>query len=132
MKNNNGSSRRIKYGIESAYVDSKLDLKSRTEAITRFQEGSIEMLCNYDVLTAGFDAPNGDCILVGRPIRSILLYTQMVGRGMRRTKSGGTKDMLLSILTTTFRHMTTRRWKRAGRYSGNAGRSGERLGASPL
>ena len=90
------------------------------------------MLCNYDVLPAGFDAPNVDCILVGRPMRSILLYTQMAGRGMRRTKSGGTKDMLLSISTTTFRHMTTRRWKRAGRYSGNTGRSGERLGASPL
>ena len=93
---------RIMYGIESSYVDSRLDSRSRADAIEGFRRGEISVLCNYDVLTAGFDAPNVDCVFVGRPIRSTLLYTQMVGRGMRGTKSGGTEDMLLVDIDDNF------------------------------
>ena len=90
------------YGMKTAYVDSKTDSDSRSAAIESFRSGDLEVLCNFDVLTAGFDAPNIDCVFVGRPVRSTLLYTQMIGRGMRGTKSGGTEDVVLIDIDDNF------------------------------
>ena len=106
---------KIMYGIKSSYVDSKLDSGSRAHAIEGFRDGRIAVLCNYDILTAGFDAPDVDCVFVGRPIRSTLLYTQMIGRGMRGTRLGGTKDVLLVDMDDNFQTMNDERieagWK---------------------
>ena len=46
-------------------------------------------LLNYRVLTAGFDAPRTSCVIVARPTRSLVLYSQMIGRAMRGPRSGG-------------------------------------------
>ena len=96
------------YGIDTRYVDSAMDLDSRIAAIQSFRSGEVEVLCNFGVLTTGFDAPNVDCVFVGRPIRSALLYTQMVGRGMRGTKNGGTKDMIIVDIDDNFQINNTR------------------------
>ena len=90
------------HGIRAAYVDSRTDASSRATAIEGFRSGDLEVLCNYGVLTAGFDAPNIDCVFVGRPVRSTLLYTQMIGRGMRGTRSGGTRDMVIIDIDDNF------------------------------
>ena len=90
------------HGMKTAYIDSKTDADSRAAAIEQFRSGDLEVLCNYGVLTAGFDAPNIDCVFVGRPVRSTLLYTQMIGRGMRGTRSGGTKDVVIIDIDDNF------------------------------
>ena len=90
------------HGMKAAYIDSRTDADSRAAAIERFRSGDLEVLCNYGVLTAGFDAPNIDCVFVGRPVRSTLLYTQMIGRGMRGTRSGGTKDVVIIDIDDNF------------------------------
>ena len=90
------------YGIDTRYVDSAMDLDSRIAAIQSFRSGEVEVLCNFGVLTTGFDSPNIDCVFVGRPVRSALLYTQMVGRGMRGTKNGGTEDMVIVDIDDNF------------------------------
>jgi len=43
----------------------------------------LKYLCNVNVLTTGFDAPNIDCVAMLRPTMSPGLYYQMVGRGFR-------------------------------------------------
>ena len=93
---------KMTYGINSAYVDSRMDPDSRMRAIAGFRDGDTGVLCNYGVLTTGFDAPGVDCVFVGRPVRSTLLYTQMIGRGMRGVKSGGTPDMVLVDMDDNF------------------------------
>lgn len=93
---------KVLYHMKVKYVDSKMDLDSRVNAIEQFRSGDLEVLCNFDVLTTGFDAPNIDCVFVGRPVKSTLLYTQMIGRGMRGTKSGGTESMLLVDVDDNF------------------------------
>ena len=40
-------------------------------------------LCNSMLLTEGYDNPSIDCIVVLHPTKSRVLYSQMVGRGMR-------------------------------------------------
>lgn len=93
---------RAMYGIKAQYVDSKMDIDYRLNAIEQFRAGDLEVLCNFDVLTTGFDAPNIDCVFVGRPVKSTLLYTQMIGRGMRGTKSKGTDDVLIVDIDDNF------------------------------
>lgn len=43
----------------------------------------LRFLCNVEVLTTGFDAPNVDCVVLLRPTASPGLYSQMCGRGLR-------------------------------------------------
>jgi superfamily II DNA or RNA helicase len=45
-------------------------------------------LFNYGVLTTGFDAPATSAALIARPTRSLVLFSQMVGRAIRGPKSG--------------------------------------------
>ena len=83
------------HGIPSGYVDSEMGTDARVDAIGRFKSGDLTVLCNFNVLTAGFDAPKTDCVFIGRPVGSAQMYTQMIGRGMRGPKNGGTPDMLI-------------------------------------
>lgn len=50
------------------------------------------IICNYGILTTGFDAPETSAVLIGRPTQSLVLYSQMVGRGLRGTKAGGNAE----------------------------------------
>ena len=81
--------------IKSHYVVGEMDRQDRLNAIKQFRSGELEVLCNYGVLTTGYDSPNIDCVIVARPTMSQLLYTQMVGRGLRGKKSGGTENCLV-------------------------------------
>ena len=47
------------------------------------------VLCNYGVLTAGFDAPRTSAVVIARPTKSLVLYSQMVGRALRGKAAGG-------------------------------------------
>ena len=50
------------------------------------------VLVNYGVLTTGFDAPRVSAIVIARPTTSLVLYSQMVGRGIRGPLAGGTNS----------------------------------------
>ena len=68
---------------------------TRRATIERFRSNNLSVLCNYGVLTTGFDAPSVRCVVVARPTASPILYEQMVGRGMRGPEFGGTKECLV-------------------------------------
>lgn len=68
---------------------------TRRAVIERFRDGKLSVLCNYGVLTTGFDAPKVRCVVVARPTASPILYEQMVGRGMRGPEFGGTDECLV-------------------------------------
>src|SRR4051794_8916253 len=55
----------------------------REEKIRRYKEGEIQVMCNAQVLTEGFNAPRTAAIVLCRPTKSRPLYSQMVGRGTR-------------------------------------------------
>ncbi|VEG47494.1 Type III restriction enzyme [Mycolicibacterium chitae] len=68
---------------------------TRRAIIERFRNNELSVLCNYGVLTTGFDAPSVRCVVVARPTTSNVLYEQMVGRGMRGPAFGGTEKCLI-------------------------------------
>ncbi|MCH9839402.1 DEAD/DEAH box helicase [bacterium] len=57
--------------------------EERYRAIEGFRSGEVQFLVNCMVLTEGFDAPRASCIAIARPTKSLSLYTQMIGRGLR-------------------------------------------------
>ncbi len=70
----------------SALVTAETPKKERTRIIKEFREGKIQTVFNVGVLTIGFDHPELGCIVLLRPTRSIGLYYQMLGRGVRPAK----------------------------------------------
>jgi superfamily II DNA or RNA helicase len=50
------------------------------------------VLCNFGVLTTGFDAPRTSAALIARPTKSLVLYSQMVGRASRGPRAGGNAE----------------------------------------
>jgi superfamily II DNA or RNA helicase len=77
-------------GIRAAAVHWGTEMSARQYFIRQFQNGILKVLCNYGVLATGFDAPKTDVIVISRPIFSALRYMQMVGRGLRGERNGGT------------------------------------------
>ena len=69
-------------GIKADFVHSQME-GSRDEAIEKFKRGEIDALTNVNVLTTGLDVPDIDLIVMIRPTKSVSLYCQMVGRGLR-------------------------------------------------
>jgi superfamily II DNA or RNA helicase len=76
-------------GYKSAHIDGNSG-KYRKDIIEAFKEGEIQLLCNYGVLSTGFDDPKIDVVFMARPTNSIVLYSQIIGRGLRGPKIGGT------------------------------------------
>ncbi|MFI6505166.1 DEAD/DEAH box helicase [Nonomuraea typhae] len=68
---------------------------TRRAIIEEFRDGRISVLCNFGVLTTGFDAPRVGALVIGRPTTSRVLYAQMIGRGMRGPLFRGTEKCLV-------------------------------------
>lgn len=82
-------------GVPAAVVSSESRLGSRRKAIEDFKSGRLRVLCNCEVLTTGFDAPKVTHVVVARPTVSLVLYQQMIGRGLRGPKFGGTEKCVI-------------------------------------
>ena len=82
------------FGVDSNCVTGESDPIHRSEVIARFKEvgGGVRVLCNYGVLTTGFDAPLTSAAIIARPTTSLVLFSQMVGRVIRGPKVGGTAE----------------------------------------
>lgn len=60
------------------------------------------MIVNYGVLTTGFDAPKTSSVLITRPTKSLVLYSQMVGRAIRGKLAGGNEEAeIVTVVDTT-------------------------------
>ncbi len=79
-------------GRISRAVSSDTPATLRRALISDFRNQKIEFLCNYGVLTTGFDAPKVNCIALCRPTTSDILYEQIIGRGLRGPKFRGTPE----------------------------------------
>lgn len=81
-----------KVGIPAEHVDGMTDKALRAETIKRFKAGYTKILCNCSVFTEGVDIPAISCVVMARPTKSLTLYMQAIGRGMRPFE--GKTDML--------------------------------------
>lgn len=82
-------------GISSVAIDGTTPTADRKARIEDFRDGKIRVLTNYGVLAQGFDAPATRAVVVARPTYSTNVYQQMIGRGLRGPKNGGTDVCLI-------------------------------------
>ena len=84
-------------GISNSLVIGELDPVSRKKAIDSFKDktNKVNIIINYEVLTTGFDSKNIRCVFITRPTKSVVLYSQMLGRGLRGPLMGGNEECLL-------------------------------------
>ena len=88
-------------GVKAAYMDAFTNLHERAEIVKQFENGDVKVICNVGVLTTGFDA-DVRCVILARPTKSEILYTQMIGRGLR-TADGKDHCLILDHSDTTLR-----------------------------
>ena len=86
-------------GIEARHLDSNTPTMDRRSIIEGFRKGQIMVLSNYNILTTGFDAPNTDAVAIFRQTEDFdqPVIQQMIGRGLRGPKFGGTENCLFFI-----------------------------------
>lgn len=70
-------------GIMAAHLDGTTPDEERRNILARFAEGEITVLSNCDIASEGFDLPAIECVQLLRPTKSLTLYLQQVGRGLR-------------------------------------------------
>ncbi|WP_374145800.1 DEAD/DEAH box helicase [Sphingomonas sp. 28-63-12] len=79
------------HGIAAAVVSGDTPGAKRTSILKTFKSATSrpQVLCNFGVLTTGFDAPRTSAAIIARPTKSLVLYSQMVGRATRGPQAGG-------------------------------------------
>lgn len=90
-----------KEGVEAASVSGQSSRGQRASVISEFKKGDLRVLVNCDLLTQGFDAPQVRALYVARPTLNDGYYVQMVGRGLRGPKNGGSERCLVVNLEDT-------------------------------
>lgn len=88
-------------GYEALVVTGEMEQGARERAIRRYKGSAPEpiIMCNFGVLTTGFDAPKTSAAVIARLTRSLVLYSQMVGRATRGPRAGGNeKAEILTVV----------------------------------
>ena len=82
-------------GIKNSLVIGDMESQEREQAIADFKNNKVGIIINFGVLTTGFDSTNIKCVFIARPTKSVVLYSQMIGRGLRGPQMGGNEECLL-------------------------------------
>jgi superfamily II DNA or RNA helicase len=69
--------------IPSAHIDGETLKQERDQILAKLYTGEIRVVCNYGVLTEGWDCPPVSCCILARPTKSFGLSRQMIGRVLR-------------------------------------------------
>lgn len=71
------------HGIDCVPVWGDMLPEERKGALSDLKHGRIQVATSCGVLTEGFDESSISCVIMARPTKSQVLYTQSVGRGLR-------------------------------------------------
>jgi len=90
-------------GIPTSAITGKTPSDIRSHALRRYRSDldGTQVLTNYGVLTTGFDAPSTSAAVIARPTKSLVLYSQMVGRAIRGPLVGGNTEAVIATVVDT-------------------------------
>lgn len=91
----------VKAGVPAAYVDAMTPREERAEIGRKLASGEVKVVCNIGVLTTGIDW-DVRCLILARPTKSEMLFTQIVGRALR-TAEGKDHALILDHSDTHLR-----------------------------
>jgi superfamily II DNA or RNA helicase len=70
-------------GVKAMHLDADVDSKTRKQILDDFAANKFNVLCNVGILTEGYDLPAIETVILNRATKSVSLYFQMIGRGLR-------------------------------------------------
>ena len=85
----------LKSGVAAAHVDGETPIAERKQLVYDLKVGNVQVVCNYGVLTEGFDEPTLSACVLARPTKNLGLYLQMAGRTLRISELTNKKDSLI-------------------------------------
>lgn len=93
-------------GVRAKHLDGTASEKARKAALKALSGHEIDVLCNVNLFTEGWDCPSVSCVIMARPTESLTLYLQSVGRGMRPASGmiGKTNLLILDHAGNMARH----------------------------
>jgi len=74
------------HGVSIRMIDSTTPADERQNIIEDFKAGFVRVIVNVNIFSEGFDCPDIEFIQLARPTRSLTMYLQQVGRGLRISK----------------------------------------------
>ena len=81
--NNHICNKFIDHDVRAVAIDSDTPKEKRDELVGKFRAGEIDVLCNVNIFSEGFDCPDVEFIQLARPTKSLSMFLQQVGRGLR-------------------------------------------------
>lgn len=96
----------LKQGIQAISLTSETVDISRAEAIRKLESREIEVIFTVDLFNEGVDIPSVDTLLFVRPTESLVVFTQQIGRGLR--KLSGKEACVIIDLIGNYRHADTK------------------------
>lgn len=76
-------------GVPAAWVSGAMSTRDRERTLKAFEAGALSVLVNKTLLATGYDCPAISNVVLTVPIRSAVLFEQMVGRASRGPRVGG-------------------------------------------
>lgn len=87
-----------KENLEVDFIIGQVKQIKREEIFKKFTEKKLYVILNHEILSTGIDLPKVDKLILTRPIGSIVLYSQIMGRALRGIKNGGNaKNIIVNI-----------------------------------
>ena len=79
----------LRHGIATAYLDAFSPDEEREDVLTRYANREIQVIVNVALFQEFLDAPITSCIVIARCTKSMGLYRQLCGRGLRPHPESG-------------------------------------------
>ena len=90
-------------GHPAEVVTGQLEKSERAARLNRLKTGETKIIVSVDIISEGTDIPAVGCIILLRPTKSLALYLQQVGRGLR-VMEGKNHCIILDHAGNCFRH----------------------------
>lgn len=100
-------------GVRVRMIDGETSKVERESVISDFKLGAIEVIVNVNIFSEGFDCPDIEFIQLARPTKSLAMYLQQVGRGLRISE-GKERTIILDNVGLYNRFgtpMANRKWR---------------------
>lgn len=82
------------HGVSIRMIDGTTPADERQSIIDDFKDGVVRVIVNVNIFSEGFDCPDIEFVQLARPTRSLTMYLQQVGRGLR-ISAGKEKSLIL-------------------------------------
>lgn len=93
-------------GVQAISLTSETVDISRSDAILKLERRQIDVIFTVDLFNEGVDIPSVDTLLFVRPTESLVVFTQQIGRGLR--KHPGKNKCVIIDLIGNYRHADTK------------------------